>query len=95
MDTTEPNIKMCEKADEIWNNWEYRIGDYVVFRDVGRFDKPVRVRLVSYVNNSGSIFLVGDHEFQSYSRDNLYPNPTISFDRVRTYRRLTRVVPLR
>ena len=75
MDTSETYIKMCEKATRIWNSWQYQIGDYVVFRDAARFDKPLNVRLVSHVNNAGTIFLNGDHEFQSYEQEKLYPIP--------------------
>ncbi len=75
MDKTETYIKLMVKAPEIWNSWEYCIGDYVVFRDVGRLDQPFRVRLISYVDNAGTIFLLGDHEFQSYSPNKFYPVP--------------------
>ena len=75
MDTSETYIKMMVKAPEIWNTWQYRIGDYVVFRDVGRLDQPVRVRLISHVDNAGTIFLLGDHEFQSYPSNKFYPIP--------------------
>ncbi len=72
MDTSETYIKMNVG---LWEDWGYSIGDYVVFRDVGRYDKPVKVHLIRHVNNAGVIFLVGGHEFASYTKDQLYPLP--------------------
>ncbi len=75
MDESQTYIKMLVQAPDIWNSWQYCIGDYVVFRDVGRLDQSFRVRLISHVDNAGTIFLLGDHEFQSYPPHKFYPVP--------------------
>ncbi len=74
MDTSETFIKMSVKSG-LDKCWEFQRGDYVVFRDTGRLDKPIAVRLVIHVNNAGTIYLAGDYDFQSYKPEQLYPLP--------------------